>query len=78
MALVFRERTDGRTDSRDGRQGNMAETMVISRRSVIHPHNLPALLESEDDERERKGKRGESQRAKKRERVTGRQKYTKC
>lgn len=45
----------------------MAETMVISRRSVIHPHNLPALLESEDDERERKGKRGESQRAKKRE-----------
>lgn len=43
----------------------MAETMVISRRSVIHPHNLPALLESEDDERERKGKRGESQRAKK-------------
>ncbi len=41
--------------------------MVISRRSVTHPHNLPALLESEDDERERKGKRGESQRAKKRE-----------
>lgn len=58
----------------------MAETMVISRRSVIHPHNLPALLESEDGERERKGKRGASQRAKKgeKERATGRQKYTKC
>lgn len=49
----------GGTDGRDGRQGDMAWTMVISRRSVIHPHNLPALLESEDDERERKGKRGE-------------------
>lgn len=51
----------GGTDGRDGRQGDMARTMVISRRSVIHPHNLPALLESEDDERERKGKRGEKE-----------------
>lgn len=46
----------------------MAETMFISRRSVIHPHNLPALLESEDDERERKGKRGERVREQRRER----------
>lgn len=51
----------------------MTETMVISRRSFIHPHNLPALLESEDDERERKGKRGESQRAKRGERVRERE-----
>lgn len=60
------------TDRRGGRQ-----TMVISRSSVIHPHNLPALLESEGDERERKGERGESRRGKKRERERrGRQKYT--
>lgn len=59
--------------------GHMAETMVISRRSVIHPHNLPALLESKDDERERKGKRGKSQRAKKRERESdGETKVHKC
>lgn len=44
-------------------RAKMAETMVISRRSVRRPHNLPALLESEDDERERKGQRGKSQRA---------------
>lgn len=79
--FFFKGRTNGRTDSRDGTQGDMTDTMVISR-SFIHPHNLPALLESEDDERERKGKRGESQRAKRgervRERATGRQKYTKC
>lgn len=71
MALFFfffGGRTDGRTDGRDGRQGDMAETMFISRRSVIHPHNLPALLESEDDERERKGKRGERVREQRRER----------
>lgn len=43
--------------------------MVISRRSVIHPHNLPALLESEGDERERKGgERRESESKEERER----------
>lgn len=51
------------------RQASMVETKVISGRSVSHPHDLPALLESEDDERERK--RGES-----RKRVMGRQKST--
>lgn len=60
MALVFQERTDG---AQTGEMAdNMAETTVISRRSVIHPHNLPALLESEDDERERKEARRESER----------------
>lgn len=65
------------TRRRDGRQGKMAETMVISRRSVKRPHNLPASLESEDDERERKGQRAKSRRAKvERKRATGRQKCT--
>lgn len=46
----------------------MSETMVISRRSVTHPHNLPALLESEEDERGRKGERGERVRERRRKR----------
>ena len=55
----------------------MAETMVISRRSVIHPHNLPALLESEDDEGEEGSDRKESER--KRERKSdGETKVHKC
>lgn len=55
---TFRKDLESRTDGRTDRQASVAETKVISRRSVSHPHNLPALLESEDDERERE--RGES------------------
>lgn len=51
---VSSRRMGGRTD-----RTNMADTMVLPRRSVTHPHNLPALLESEGDVRERR-REGES------------------
>lgn len=58
LALSERE-VEWRTGGRTHRQASMAETKVISRRSASHPHNLPALLESEEDERRGREERAE-------------------
>lgn len=67
----------------EDRQEKMADSdnVSLSRRSVHTSSQLTRCfwLESEDDERERKGKeRRESKEERERERATGRQKYTKC